>query len=95
MTKFYVIAGALALTACYEDRPTPLPGPPQACEPSRAQFAVGRNAGPRVVNQAQRRSGAATVRVIGPNDAVTMDFRPDRLNLETNARGRIVRVRCG
>ena len=93
--KTWVIAGALALGACYDERPTPLPGPPQACDTSRAQFAVGRRANPGIVARAQRRSGAASVRVIGPDQAVTMDFRGDRLNLETNAGGRIVRVRCG
>ena len=33
-------------------------------------------------------------RVIGPNDAVTMDFRADRLNVEIGADGRIAKVGC-
>ena len=35
------------------------------------------------------------VRVIGPNQAVTMDFNPERINLETDAVGIITRVFCG
>lgn len=33
-------------------------------------------------------------RVIGPNQPVTMDFRPDRLNIETGKDNRISRVGC-
>jgi hypothetical protein len=34
-------------------------------------------------------------RVIHPDTAVTRDFRPDRLNVHVNNRGRIERVDCG
>lgn len=34
-------------------------------------------------------------RVLGPNDAATMDFVPDRLNIETDADGVIIGLRCG
>jgi hypothetical protein len=36
-----------------------------------------------------------TVRIIPPDSAVTMDFRPDRINFELDAEGRIAAVRCG
>ncbi len=38
---------------------------------------------------------AAPTRVITPGTAVTMDHRPDRLNIEVGADGRIARVYCG
>ncbi len=34
-------------------------------------------------------------RIIGPDTAVTLDFRPDRLNISTDSAGTIVRVSCG
>lgn len=34
-------------------------------------------------------------RVIHPDTAVTRDFRPDRLNVHINNKGRIERVDCG
>ena len=38
---------------------------------------------------------ARTVRVIGLGDPVTQDFRPDRLNLDLDADGVILRAWCG
>ncbi len=34
-------------------------------------------------------------RIVGPEDAVTMDFLADRVNFHTDAEGVIVRVACG
>jgi hypothetical protein len=39
--------------------------------------------------------GHNRIRVIRPSDAVTMDFRADRLNIEIGANGRIERLHCG
>lgn len=35
------------------------------------------------------------VRIIPPGTAVTMDYSPDRLNVETDEAGLILRIRCG
>lgn len=42
-----------------------------------------------------KRSGASDLRVIAPGTVVTMDYRPDRLNIETDDQGRITRLKCG
>lgn len=34
-------------------------------------------------------------RIIGPDTAVTMDFRPERLNIAVDGSGNIERVYCG
>jgi len=39
--------------------------------------------------------GPKRVRVIGPDDMVTMDHVPQRLNIETDAEGIVLRLRCG
>ena len=39
--------------------------------------------------------GHARIRYIAPRDVVTMDLRPDRLNVETGVDGRIKLFRCG
>lgn len=39
--------------------------------------------------------GHDRIRTINPGDAVTMDYRPDRLNIEIGNDGRIKQLRCG
>ena len=39
--------------------------------------------------------GVATIRVFGPGDAVTMDYRAGRLNVELDDGGNVVRIFCG
>ena len=48
-----------------------------------------------VLAKIQALVGHDQIRTIRPGTAVTMDFRPDRLNLELAPDGRINRVRCG
>ncbi len=35
------------------------------------------------------------VRIVGPDMAMTMDYRIDRLNVDIDGRGRITRIWCG
>ncbi len=35
------------------------------------------------------------LRILGPGQPMTMDFRPDRMNIETDSAGQILRVFCG
>lgn len=65
------------------------------CNADRVQPLVGREAFPNVIERARTRSGARTVRMIKPGDAVTMDFRADRLNLELDNVKTITAARCG
>lgn len=68
--------------------------PMGACDTARVADVMGKQAA-QVREDARARSGARTVRVIGPGQAVTMDYRTDRLNLETDAAGVVTAVRCG
>jgi len=68
--------------------------PPAACNQSRAEAYIGKVAA-AIADQARAAAGAGSVRVIGPDQAVTQDYRNDRLNIETDAAGSVVRVRCG
>ncbi len=75
----------------------PMPGPEAGvlCNADRVQPLVGREADARTVEVAKQRSGARTVRLIRPGQAVTMDFRSDRLNLELDDVNTIKTARCG
>jgi len=68
--------------------------PGTRCDAGVAAALVGRQADASVA-EAQRLSGARTVRRYATGDALTMDYRADRLNVETDARGTIVKLSCG
>lgn len=84
--------------AAASPRPEP-PGIPRApdteCRADAAQRFVGQTASDDVVQAALDASHATQVRVLGPNDAATADFRSDRLNIFHDADRRIVRITCG
>ncbi|MFN4192146.1 MAG: I78 family peptidase inhibitor [Tabrizicola sp.] len=90
-------AGVLAaglLAACVAGEPpvpTPLPpSGPDACGASGMQDLVGRS---RSVLAAMTLPMGS--RVIEPGMPITKDYSAQRLNLDLDARGRIVRVWCG
>lgn len=85
---------ALPLIACAA-QPVPQDRLGVQCNADRVQPLVGREATPDVVARARDRSGARTVRLIKPGDAVTMDFRSDRLNLDLDSVNTITAARCG
>jgi len=61
----------------------------QPCGADALQAAVGEPVG------AVSLPAGVKVRIIRPGDAVTMDYSPDRLNIELDEDDRVVRVRCG
>ena len=94
MKAILILAGALALGACAAEQagPTPLPvdGPDQ-CRASAYQRFVGQN---RSALPAQ--PAGETWRVVCSTCAMTMDYRPDRLNIVYDTQTNIIReVKCG
>lgn len=65
------------------------------CDAAAAQFVVGKPASAALLEQARVKAGAQTARVLGPNDMVTLEYRSDRLNLNTDQAATINRVNCG
>ena len=56
---------------------------------------MGQSSTASVVESARARSGARMVRILRPGQMVTKEFDTQRLNLEVDANGRILAVRCG
>lgn len=82
---------ALALAACETGKEPSIPrlDLPQNCGAEDMQELVGQ---PRsALDSAEIPSGT---RVIGPDDAVTADYRPDRMNVEIGRDGTIEKVSC-
>jgi len=96
--KALTAIGALMLASgCVSVVPAPPGGPPVGgtCNAARAQGLIGRAASAQLGSEALRLTGARDVRWIGPNMAVTLEYREDRLNIETDAQNRVRAIRCG
>jgi hypothetical protein len=65
------------------------------CNAAKAKKLVGRKRSPGAEAEALRVTGAASVRWIPMGAMVTMDYRPDRLNLRLDRKGRILSASCG
>lgn len=85
-----ILAAATALSACEPMPAEPRPDPnPDACRAAGHQGLVGQ---PVAVLAAM--TFPIGTRQIGPDDAVTSDYRPERLNIEYGRTGRIEKVSC-
>ena len=90
-----VIVLLLSMGACATILPEEPRMPVAQCNVESARWVIGRDPSSDVVERARVDSGSATVRVIRPGDAVDMDLRGDRLNLNVNARNAIEGMKCG
>jgi len=96
-----LVAGAVLMIAGCAAVPPDREPPPAAGNGERACIAegleslLGRPASEALGAEALRRSGAGALRWIRPGDAVTMDYREDRLNIHLDGRGRVERFACG
>ena len=92
-----VTAAGLALAGCMTNGPEKEVGDDVrfACNASRVQGLIGQLATQTLGTEAVRASGSRTLRWIAPGQAVTMDFRTDRLNLHLDGQNRVTRVDCG
>lgn len=73
----------------------PTMGEAAICSGEAVQALVGQEATETVVAQATADSGATSVRVLGPDDMATMDFRADRLTITTDVDRVIQTLVCG
>lgn len=77
-----------------DDAP-PAVGAGGTCDAEAARGLVGQVATAELGAEALRLTGARGLRWIQPGQAVTMDYRPDRLNIELDAQNRVTEIRCG
>jgi len=84
-----------APAAATPDPGTATPPPPASCDASQVQGLVGQAWSEALQTQAKEDAGASDVRTLKPNQAVTMEFIGERLNIETDDKGVITGLRCG
>jgi hypothetical protein len=76
----------------------PRPDPPPAtgtCIASQAQWAVGEPASAALLDRARRDATASVARFIRPNEAITMEYSPARLNLYLDEHDVVRSAVCG
>ena len=69
--------------------------PTGMCDATKAQFAVGQTYSETLAERAREAAGAKTVRKLVPGQVITMEFNGTRLNLDTDAAGKVTSARCG
>ena len=65
------------------------------CDATAAEFTLGKKASPQLLEEARTRSGSQSARILRPNDMITLEYRSERLNLNVDEQGNVVRVNCG
>ena len=99
LASLAALFAAIVLTGCStsgtEKDPVATESGHSRCEAKSAEFAVGKKASPELLEQARTRAGAQNARILKPNDMITLEYRSDRLNLNTDANLVITRVNCG
>lgn len=65
------------------------------CEASGADFAVGKPGTPDLLEQARKASGSQMARILKPHDVITLEYRSERVNLNVDEQGKVIRVNCG
>lgn len=88
---------ALDIAAAFEkaDAPVAAADRNRACGTPVAEDFVGRKDTPALRADLARKVGHGRIRWLPPGTIVTQDYREDRLNVDIDAGGVIVRVRCG
>jgi len=93
-----VVALALLAAAGCETVNDDIPAnddPRYACSVTNLGSLVGQQATQRLGTEALRVSNSRTIRWIRPGDAVTMDYRLDRLNIMLDSSNVVTSFNCG
>ncbi|OWK32733.1 I78 family peptidase inhibitor [Sphingomonas mucosissima] len=92
--KAIVLAAVLLAGCATTDRESTSAEPKAGCNAAAVQDLVGKPLSAAQAD-AKRRAGAAMVRSYETGAALTMDYRADRLNIETDTNGTVVKLSCG
>ena len=77
-------------------QPPPSTPPGSAtCNAPKAQFAVGQPASTNLLERARKAAEAASARFLRPNQPITMEYSPSRLNLSLDSRDVVLGANCG
>lgn len=83
------------LTACSSQPTPPATEVSGDCSTEHVQGVLGQHASAERIEQLQQQTHAKTLRVLAPGDAVTLDYNPQRLNIDIDESEVIIRLSCG
>jgi hypothetical protein len=89
-----VARAALCLAACASPKAPPPPAANQ-CVAAMGAWAVGKTVSDELVAKVVSDTHSRTARVVRPGQAVTMDYRGDRVNVMLDEHDRVKEVTCG
>ena len=95
MKPVFALAALLTIGCATADQEGPSRDGGGECNAASLTDLRGRPASQELGAEALRRSGARSLRWIRPGDAVTMDYRSDRLNISLDGAGRVEGFNCG
>ena len=100
MLRLATITSFAVLTLASCSSVMPADGGPQtagdgSCHADRVAWAVGKSGDEPTMRRVWQESGAGLLRPIGPDTAVTRDFRADRINVYLDAQNTITQLNCG
>ena len=90
-----VLPAVLWLATCAGHPTDPAPPVPGACNAEAAQAWIGKPATDANLDAVRATTGARSLRALKPNNAMTMDYRADRVNVVQDANGAIEKISCG
>lgn len=90
-------APLLVLAGCATPQQSvpPAPGLDGSCRVTGLERFIGQAATADLAAEAQRASGARSVRWTAPGMAITMDYNPSRLNIAIDAGQKVTGFDCG
>lgn len=69
-------------------------GDPRPCTSEMAESAIGQKVSPALVEEYRRKANAKLARALRPNDVITMEYNPQRLNLRVDEQDIVISVNC-
>lgn len=90
-------APLLILAGCATPQPAvpPAPGLDGSCRATGLERFIGQAATSELAVEAQRESGARSIRWKAPGMAITMDYNPSRLNIAIDSAQKVTGFDCG
>jgi hypothetical protein len=67
----------------------------EGCRSSNVVDIIGKPLTPELARQILKLANATNIRVLPPNEPITGEWRSDRINVQVDAAGVVVQIRCG